>query len=51
MPNPENSCNDLQNIFIDHIFKEKGDYIAWGLTAALSGAHTIGNAKVQYSGY
>ena len=53
MPNPENGCNDLQNIFIDHIFNTRGcnKSCKWGLTAAISGAHTIGSAKLKNSGY
>merc|ERR1711990_651688 len=47
MPNPENGCNDLKSIFIDHIYNVKrcGKRCKWGLTAAISGAHTIGKAK------
>lgn len=52
MPNPENSCGDLKDIFIDHIYNANlGVTERWGLTAALSGAHTIGSAKPENSGY
>lgn len=43
MPNPENGCDALQNIFVDHIYKEKWNKrLPWKLTAAISGAHTLG---------
>ena len=52
MPNPENGCSDLQEVFINNIYKVAiGKRQAWGLTAALSGAHTIGSAKPENSGY
>lgn len=53
MPNPENSCTDLNEIFINNIFIAKGlcKTKRWGLTAAISGAHTLGSAKVENSGY
>lgn len=52
MPNPEKGCNDLEDIFIEHIYNmdwktKKG----WAYTAAISGAHTIGFAKPENSGY
>lgn len=52
MVNPENSCNDLQKVFIDNVYKHNfGNFKAWGLMAALSGAHTLGFAKPENSGY
>lgn len=46
MPNPENTCYDLQKIFIEHIYnKNIGKFHAWSLVAALSGAHSLGHAK------
>lgn len=66
MPNPENSCADLEEVFINHIFNHAketrvkngketvrwcGWRCRWGLTAAISGAHTIGSAKLHNSGY
>jgi hypothetical protein len=53
MPNPENGCDDLKEIFIDHIYNtgKIGFKPRWHMTAALSGAHTIGSAKVENSGY
>ena len=50
MPNPENGCDGLKSIFVDHIYaSETGD--EWILTAAISGAHTLGSATIANSGY
>ena len=50
MPNPENGCDGLESIFVDHIYaSETGD--EWMLTAAISGAHTLGSATIANSGY
>ena len=49
MPNPANSCNGLFDIFVTHIYK--GDPDAWALTAAISGAHTLGGAQIKNSGF
>lgn len=52
MPNPENGCDDLNSIFVNHIYNTGvGKKHRWSLTAALSGAHTIGSAKPENSGY
>ena len=53
MPNPENGCDDLNKIFVNHIFSVQGCgwRCGWGLTAAISGAHSIGSAKLNNSGY
>lgn len=52
MPNPENGCDDLKKVFVDNVFHDAwGQKKAWGLTAAISGAHTIGSAKPENSGY
>lgn len=52
MPNPENGCDDLKNVFLKHVFNGRWHRRkAWHLTAALSGAHTIGSAKPHNSGY
>lgn len=50
MPNPELGCDGLKDIFIDHIYAAQGD-MAWNLTAAISGAHTLGSASIENSGY
>jgi len=57
MPDPENGCDDVNSIFKEHLFK-------WGvdgtnvtnrdrkrLITAVMGAHTLGSAKVDNSGY
>lgn len=49
MPNPELGCGGLSDIFIDHIYNGQSE--AWALTTALSGAHTIGSASLENSGY
>jgi len=52
MPDPEEGCSDLESIFIDHIYNRiKKKRFAWRLTAAISGAHTLGSAKAENSGY
>ena len=52
MPNPEKGCDDLKDIFVNHIYNVGlGGKQRWGLTAAISGAHTIGSAKPENSGY
>lgn len=52
MPNPEKGCNGLKSVFLDHVYYERWNKRkSWGLTAALSGAHTIGHAKPANSGY
>jgi hypothetical protein len=55
MPNPEHGCEGrgdkpgLKQLFVDHIYQ--GHEFAWTLTAAISGAHTVGSAKPINSGY
>lgn len=55
MPNPEKGCNGLQAVFLDHIYYDRHRWrrwhFGWMLTAAISGAHTIGHAKPANSGY
>lgn len=53
MPDPEEGCSDLKDIFLGHIFDKvvKNDRMKWRYTAALSGAHTLGQAKLENSGY
>lgn len=52
MPNPENGCDDLKKVFHEHVYAGKwGKGKAWTMTAALSGAHTLGHAKPENSGY
>ena len=49
LPDPEKSCDTLESVFIKHLFNGRED--AWKLTAAISGAHTLGRAQVSRSGY
>ena len=56
MPNPEDSCGQdtgstagLKQIFVENIFAGRSD--AWALTAAIMGAHTLGSAHQEFSGY
>jgi len=50
MPNPEEGCEGLENIFVDHIYEGQTDK-EWEYTAAISGAHTLGSATIANSGY
>lgn len=56
MPNPEHACegkgpgkDGLKQIFVDNIYRDAE--FPWTMTAAISGAHTVGSAKVEMSGY
>jgi len=56
MPNPENACegkgpgkDGLKQIFVDNIYRDSEN--PWTMTAAISGAHTVGSAKKEMSGY
>jgi len=52
MPDAENGCDDLNTVFIDNIFaKFKNRRFRWKLTAAISGAHTIGKVNQENSGF
>lgn len=52
MPDANNGCQDLKNIFIDHIYKGlKSERSRWRMTAAISGAHTLGQARTNQSGF
>ena len=64
MPNPEGGCGSLATVFEDHIYrlnekrkamqaKKKSKMMGWSwtMTAAISGAHSIGSAKLENSGY
>ena len=52
LPNPENGCTGLEEIFVDNIYASAGSTDdAWRMTAAINGAHTIGQAKLANSGY
>lgn len=58
MPNPEHSCegdpskgknNGLKQVFVENVFRDS-EY-PWTLTTAISGAHTVGGAHLNVSGY
>ena len=49
MPNPEDSCTGLEEIFVDNIFSTADE--PWRMVAAINGAHTVGSAKIETSGY
>ena len=52
MPDANDGCTGLKNIFLEHIYnKSKSAKGAWRLVAAISGAHTLGQAKVENSGF
>lgn len=52
MPNPEEGCDALKEIFVDNIFKTKFHrWKAWRAVTAISGAHTLGQANLHNSGY
>jgi hypothetical protein len=50
MPDAENGCDGLSAIFIDHIYNGQSGR-EWEFTAAISGAHTLGSASIDRSGY
>jgi hypothetical protein len=50
MADPEEGCDGLSSIFIDHIYSGQ-DGKEWEFTAAISGGHTVGSASIEYSGY
>ena len=49
MPNPVLGCSGLTTIFIEQLYKCQPNN--WELTAAISGAHTLGQAKIANSGF
>lgn len=56
LPDPEEGCNDLSKIFVHHIFWSRRMNAVkqghqWKMIAAISGAHTLGSAKQDQSGY
>lgn len=52
LPKAENGCSDLESVFINHIYTKKANMkFRWKLTAAISGAHTIGKAQLDNSGF
>jgi len=51
MPDPENGCDDVNDIFGVHMFKYQKNKEKKRLTAAIMGAHTLGRARLENSGY
>lgn len=49
MPSGNLGCENHESIFVKHIFAGKSD--PWTLTAAIKGAHTLGSAKPEFSGF
>jgi len=51
MPDANVGCSHLEHIFVNHVYAGNGDNNAWAMTAAISGAHTLGSAKTANSGF
>jgi len=51
MPDPEEGCDDVNSLFRKHIFKFSKNRQKKELTTAILGAHTLGSAKIENSGY
>jgi len=49
MPNAELGVVAMKSVFYDHVFAASND--GWRLTSALIGAHTLGGASLENSGY
>jgi len=45
LPNPENGCPTVDQVFVQNMG------LSWGETAALMAVHTLGRAKIENSGY
>lgn len=45
LPNPEGSCGEVDRVFLQNL------KLDWRAAAALSGAHTLGRANPEHSGY
>lgn len=51
MPDPEKGCEDINSIFGNHLFKYQRGREKKRMFAAILGAHTLGSAKAENSGY
>lgn len=53
LPDAEAGCSSLEDVFINHVFKanSKDEDWAWAFTTAISGAHTLGGAALDRSGF
>lgn len=49
LPNPTNGCDGMKEVFEDNVYA--GTTRPYGLTAALMGAHTLGSARIETSGF
>jgi len=49
MPNAEDGLDAMKEVFVDHVFNASKD--GWRMASALIGAHTIGGASLENSGY
>lgn len=49
MPDTTKGCESLESVFINNIFRDHP--FPWRMTAAISGAHTLGSAKPENSGH
>ena len=49
IPKPNDGCDGLKSIFIDNIYANDAE--PWKSVAAISGAHTLGRAHPEYSGF
>jgi hypothetical protein len=49
MPNPAKGCTALKEVFEDHVYH--GQTKPYSMTAALLGAHTLGSARLETSGF
>lgn len=51
MPDPEKGCDDINSIFGQHLFKYQRGREKKRMISAIMGAHTLGSAKAENSGY
>ena len=51
MPDAELGVDAMKEVFVDHVFNSRNTRDAWKLTSALIGAHTLGGASIENSGY
>lgn len=49
MPNPENGEDAMREVFVENVFNAAKD--GWRMTTAIIGAHTLGGASLENSGY
>jgi hypothetical protein len=49
MPNAEDGEAAMKEVFVDHVFNASKD--GWRMASAIIGAHTLGGASLENSGY